>query len=40
MTRVCHMTSAHNSDDVRIFHKECTSLAKARYDARFVVLGK
>lgn len=28
MTRICHVTSAHNMDDVRIFEKECVSLAK------------
>lgn len=27
-TRICHMTSAHKSNDVRIFQKECVSLAK------------
>ena len=27
-TRLCHITSAHNRDDPRIFHKECVSLAK------------
>ena len=26
--RICHLTSAHNSTDTRIFEKECTSLAK------------
>lgn len=42
--RICHVTSAHNSDDPRIFYKECVSLAKdssndvflvARGDSRF-----
>lgn len=28
MYKVCHVTSAHKSNDVRIFEKECTSLAK------------
>ena len=28
MIKVCHMTSAHKSSDVRIFEKECVSLAK------------
>lgn len=28
MTKICHVTSAHNINDVRIFKKECVSLAK------------
>ena len=38
--KVCHMTSAHNSDDIRIFHKECASLAKAGYDTYLVAKGE
>lgn len=35
--RVCHVTSVHQRYDTRIFHKECTSLAKAGYDVTLLV---
>jgi glycosyltransferase involved in cell wall biosynthesis len=39
--KICHITSAHNSSDVRIFEKECTSLAKIpEYEVFLVAPGK
>lgn len=35
MTRICHVTSVHPANDVRIFHKECKSLAKC-YDVYLI----
>jgi len=35
--KVCHMTSAHSRHDVRIFEKECSSLAKYGYDITLIV---
>lgn len=38
--RACHMTSAHGAEDVRIFHKECVSLAQAGYEVYLVERGE
>ena len=38
--KVCHITSAHNSNDVRIFHRQCVSLANAGYDTYLVAQGQ
>ncbi len=37
--KVCHMTSAHNWNDVRIFMKMCHSLSDAGYDVYLVAAG-
>lgn len=38
--RVCHLSSVHKGLDIRIFHKECVSLAKAGYDTHLVIGAK
>ncbi len=38
-TKICVMTSAHPACDVRIFHKECKSLARAGYEVTLVAPG-
>ena len=37
MTRICHVTSAHTRYDIRIFEKECCSLAKKGYECYLLV---
>lgn len=34
--RVCHLTSVHRADDIRIFVKECVSLAAAGFETHLV----
>ena len=40
MIKVCHMTSVHSPEDVRIFKKECCSLARAGYDTYLIEQGE
>lgn len=35
--KICHLTSAHTRNDIRIFQKECVSLARVGYDISLVV---
>jgi glycosyltransferase involved in cell wall biosynthesis len=37
---VCHITSAHPANDIRIYHKECISLAENGYKVHLVARGK
>ncbi len=40
MIKVCHLTSVHHSNDVRVFVKECTSLANNGYEVYLVAKGE
>jgi len=35
--KVCHLSSAHRGLDMRIYHKECVSLARAGYETHLVI---
>lgn len=37
--KICHMTSVHRSNDTRILHKECVSLANEGYEVYLVAKG-
>ncbi len=37
--KICHITSAHPPEDIRIFHKECVSLSKAGHEVYLVERG-
>lgn len=37
--KVCHFSSVHSIDDMRIFAKECTSLATSDYDVTWIACG-
>jgi glycosyltransferase involved in cell wall biosynthesis len=38
MIKICHLTSVHKTNDVRIFEKECVSLARAGFDVTFIAV--
>lgn len=38
LNKICHMTSVHNRNDIRIFTKECRSLVAAGYDVTLLCL--
>lgn len=40
MIKICHVTTVHKSNDIRIFQKECTSLVNAGYYVSLVAPGE
>jgi hypothetical protein len=39
LQKICHLTTVHSIDDVRIFVKECTSLADYGFDVTLIACG-
>jgi glycosyltransferase involved in cell wall biosynthesis len=39
MSRIAHLSSAHSDGDVRIFHKECSSLAAEGFEVHLILSG-
>ena len=37
--KVCHLASKHKMNDMRIFEKECKSLAKGGFDVTLIGFG-
>lgn len=40
MVKICHFSSVHIQEDIRIFHKECRSLADEGYETYLVTKGE